>query len=787
MQRFFTLFTILVIVNIGYSQKNNTFTITAPEAIKGNYSLGRFTWGPQPSGVITGDAIVGLDIKAPANDGCDSIATDLKGKIAFIDRATCVISDKSINAEKKGAIAVIICNTATGSQASAVAAGTGADKLKIPTYMLSFNDCQKIRTQLNNGEVKGSINFVNCTPTITYPSNVIWGNKPKQGDFSGGLNDWIFDKENTWNYAQEGEMIRGSFGGATMTSPTACNGIAEFNTDYLDNADLCTAPCTGALISPVIDIPAGTKGLAIEFSQGIRHFAGDYYLILSKNQGSTWPDTIRLNSGLYVNDAATTNLRERVALPVSYASVSKLRFKFEAVSFNYYFWGIDDVLVLDQAPYADLQVMQNFYAVAPSYKTPVTQAQEMPLLADIGNKGNINAENAVLTATLKSGNTILQTENNNYPLIKAYEVFENKLFPKTMTQPSTAGVYNLEYNIKVAGDLDSTNNKQDLNFIMTPNTFGKIPSDADNGSNYLGFVYNNLTFWRDEKFYSIGNSYYVKNNKSSSGANLVIGKVRFGIANTIASVNNSVIKVDVLEFNDKNADGDVQAGETKKVGTNVVFLTSDITNARRIEVDIFQPDTDGSVTDKKVPLKAETLYLVMLHTEPAAASTPQIQLLGYDPRTLNTTGRDFYYGATNLAYDVAGLLRSASSFGGKGTAITDNDTREIFRVDFKTAFIEMDIASASSSYEIATDAEAKIYPNPASTELFIDLALPQVSKNVKVDLVAIDGKIASSTSFQQVQNASLRVDVNSVVSGTYNALIHTDAGVITRKVIIQKQ
>lgn len=83
---------------------------------------------------------------------------------------------------------------------------------------------------------------------------------------------------------------------------------------------------------------------------------------------------------------------------------------------------------------------------------------------------------------------------------------------------------------------------------MTPNTFGKIPTELENGSNYLGFVYNNLTFWRDVKHYSIGNAFYVKNSNNSSGSALLLAKVRFGIGNTIASVANSVIKIDVYEF-----------------------------------------------------------------------------------------------------------------------------------------------------------------------------------------------------------------------------------------------
>mgnify|MGYP003377780398 CR=1 FL=1 len=151
-------------------------------------------------------------------------------------------------------------------------------------------------------------------------------------------------------------------------------------------------------------------------------------------------------------------------------------------------------MVAQHGSYNDVEVRQNFYSVAPSFKTPISQAQEIPLLADLGNKGNVNAQNVVLTATMKSGTTVLQQDTKNYNIVPAYGSNENKVFSKTMNQPTTAGVYNIEYKVNSLGDIDSTNNKQDFNFVMTPNTFGKIPTELENGSNYLGFVYNKLTF-----------------------------------------------------------------------------------------------------------------------------------------------------------------------------------------------------------------------------------------------------------------------------------------------------
>lgn len=63
-------------------------------------------------------AVVGIltlvqDIKGNTT-ACDSIAEDLTGKIAVIDRGTCSFVPKCLNAVKKGAVAVIVINTPTG-------------------------------------------------------------------------------------------------------------------------------------------------------------------------------------------------------------------------------------------------------------------------------------------------------------------------------------------------------------------------------------------------------------------------------------------------------------------------------------------------------------------------------------------------------------------------------------------------------------------------------------------------------------------------------------------------
>ena len=101
-------------------------------------------------------------------------------------------------------------------------------------------------------------------------------------------------------------------------------------------------------------------------------------------------------------------------------------------------------------------------------------------------------------------------------------------------------------------------------------------------------------------------------------------------------------------------------------------------------------------------------------------------------------------------------------------------------------YLEMDVEEANSTYNVNSTAEVKVFPNPAARELYIDITLENVSNNVKVDLVSMDGKTVLSKSFDGVQDSRLKIDLTNVTTGTYSALIHTNEGVITKKVIVQK-
>ena len=86
---------------------------------------------------ITGAVAVYNDGTGVASDGCEVSTTSLTGKVAIVDRGTCDFTVKVLNAQKAGAVGVIIANNVAGNPFSA---GGTSKLVKIPSGMVSLAD-----------------------------------------------------------------------------------------------------------------------------------------------------------------------------------------------------------------------------------------------------------------------------------------------------------------------------------------------------------------------------------------------------------------------------------------------------------------------------------------------------------------------------------------------------------------------------------------------------------------------------------------------------------------------
>lgn len=137
-------------------------------AAAGTYSdVGTASFGPQTFG-ITGDLVAAQD-GVPANsvtDACEPINNGLNvtGNIALIDRGDCNFTDKVINAETVGAIAVIICNNVANDGAPGMGSAPGfVDNIGIDVISLSFEFCNEIKAEMATETVNITIRGFNVS------------------------------------------------------------------------------------------------------------------------------------------------------------------------------------------------------------------------------------------------------------------------------------------------------------------------------------------------------------------------------------------------------------------------------------------------------------------------------------------------------------------------------------------------------------------------------------------------------------------------------------------------
>ncbi|MCO6162529.1 T9SS type A sorting domain-containing protein [Flavobacterium sp. NRK F7] len=168
------------------------------------------------------------------------------------------------------------------------------------------------------------------------------------GSVSPGAAYW---KRNTLGYSQ------GAYWGGTtpINSPSQANGIAIFDSDYMDNGGTTGAfgngsspsPHKGELISPRIDLTGNTDiPLAVKFYSLYRSFQITKLSIsFSSDDGVTWGNSVDyrslqpdLTEGFITVDLPSTSTEN-----VTNLTQCRIKFTFEG---DYYFAIVDDITIL---------------------------------------------------------------------------------------------------------------------------------------------------------------------------------------------------------------------------------------------------------------------------------------------------------------------------------------------------------------------------------------------------------------------------------------------------------
>jgi large repetitive protein len=140
--------------------------VNQPSGIAGQYSAGVAVFGPSAF-EITGNLVLVNDGSATPTLGCNSRfanTTQVRNNIAVIDRGTCNFEDKVSNAQRNGAIGVIIVNNVDGGPV-AMGATSANGGPRIPVLSLSMNDGALIKNTLAGTTVNSTL-FRQPTPDL---------------------------------------------------------------------------------------------------------------------------------------------------------------------------------------------------------------------------------------------------------------------------------------------------------------------------------------------------------------------------------------------------------------------------------------------------------------------------------------------------------------------------------------------------------------------------------------------------------------------------------------------
>lgn len=784
------LTTTLFLVFLGsyglFGQSINTLTITSPDGIAGEYDAVVADFGDQSGDAISGDLMFGMDDTDPINDGCTPLVNDLTGLIGLIDRGECEFGVKSLAVQNAGAIAVVVCNDEPGNPIG-MQVGEEGDNVTILSVMISQGDCNTIRTEMANGTVSGTLSYV-APPSecpIDYDTTVVWGANG-EGEFSDGLGDWttmgVTAPEDEWIWTADNTSNGVLQSDNVLDSPTFCNGSALIDYDFLSTGgDPAVLNALGfpyptyssQLISPTMDL-SGTEFPTVEFYQFNLPLNGATSMSYSLDNGQTWAPEIEVPTEniltASVNNVVGTEFRSFSLTEA--ADNSEVKIRFTATGGDFYYWMIDDVVVKD-IRIEDVRANGNFYSTATNFRTPIDQIEPIPFLIDIENTGNIDINNVNLTVTVTNDESgeVIHTDNIEYGDIPAGFLDENRIFEERFLPPNEVGTYRTVYEITSDNDLVLDNNSQEYTFEITDDVFAKVLPESEFGMEYLG---NRAA--PNEYFQSYGNYYYIP-----QGDGLVAKETSFGVVIDDLSISPGFIGVSLYQWIDVNEDGVCDPQERLELSSDDILISDELTAEQLRDYRIEFTSTSGD----QIALSDDSHYLVMANMKPLQTTGDQYRIVAANTEIQT----EYSYNPMSFALEMGfGELRFGS-FSGNGADGTPQDVENrVFNFNpFWSVYMPLTIGEPVSNVETAPSIEARVFPNPATDRVIVDLVSTEDNaQDVVLQLMTLDGKVLKTQKEVNVRSSKVTIDLNDVPTGIYTLNVKTTSSFTSSKVVVSK-
>lgn len=619
----------------------------------------------------------------------------------------------------------------------------------------------------------------------------------------------------TWIWKQNA-FPRGQYSSPaeTLSSPSAANGAAIFESNYFYDATTVTS--SGSLISPIIDLTGQTNAkLNIKFHTRTRNFTLDsMHVGFSTNGGTTWTDKDLVP---IINIPNPNDDFEGVALVgisnllagVTDLDSCRIRFKYKS---DVYYWTIDDVSIVPAYPY-DVEIVSQstggtladgytVYIPGGNVTQPLSQITTPALTradkpnewgffgARLRNKGG--AENLVGAA--HNVKLFLKIEKSagagvwNFKMLDSISI--DTLKPDSFKivvdtfdnnwRPDSIGVYRYTYYVRVdTTQLSTANDTFVGTFNITSNIYSKAPLLTDgfpaisSATTPLAGTGNRVTE------FEWGSMYYFPR-----GMNMRLDSVRYRVsadADIAPGVTASNVSVKVYKYKDVNGSGGIDAqpgaGELDPVaiGTNSVPMAP--SGSRKLTV----VPIDVQNGSDPLLLSDTTIYFV---------SIAQTNANGL----FESTGfRGFYVGYNEINnYSLASAFADNSILFSNSAVKTvetgaspSNDWNRVgFGQDLVPSialYVSPVVVAVKEVKEVAS-ANVNIYPNPAKTVLNVKVEMDAAS-DLRYIMTDASGRVVRMNTSKNIQTETVSFDVEQLSAGVYFISVLTNKGVSTHRFV----
>lgn len=408
-------------------------------------------------------------------------------------------------------LGLFIASVSFGQQVQSIKSELSAYPIAIKKKQKSYATPKALTAiwgaEASNGTADGQFQnaFVNTTTASNYDPNS-WS-----AVSISESNATVFPGNAYWVRSTTGES-QGAYWNnrPPVASPTQANGVALFDSDFMDNAGVAGQFGTGTspggqhgwLVSPRIDLTGYTDSVvAAKFYAYYRNFnVANFSISISVDDGATWASSIDITN--YLLTSANTSNEGWVHANFGNAlmgvvNLTQCRIRIQMDT--YYYFGMVDDFTLTIAPEQDLSIEVadpnagtlggDFYQyqVINNRFVPVTGISSdysFGFGANVKNRGYVDVlpqDGAELLVNIERDNNgtwtsvLMDTIEITTVTAGGGDVFLDTLSDETW---ATLGDYRVTYTAQVLGDEVPFNNEAEHFFTITNNYASKVIADS---------------------------------------------------------------------------------------------------------------------------------------------------------------------------------------------------------------------------------------------------------------------------------------------------------------------